>query len=171
MAFNFTWLGNKVADFVFGEIDARLNASGQQWLAMSRALAPVRTGRLRAEEGYTVANRTLTLIMGAPYDIFQEFGTRNMRPHPHVRPALNAIGRIWSGNIEMAFNAPEMHGLLAHTGMGRKTAGYTASTHPSFRPLTARQAAHVEKHLIPGIKKHHRKNVKRAKFTVRHYPT
>src|SRR5947209_1365055 len=110
------WFGARILQGVQDWRDQRLHEAGATWLAQSRALAPVKTGELRAKEGYTVADGTLTLIMGAPHDILVEFGTRFMAPRPHVRPALNAVGRIFGG-VEMQFAAPFItQPILAHKG-------------------------------------------------------
>lgn len=165
----FQWFGQKVAQVVYGDIDKRLLKGGQEWQRISRSLAPVKTGRLRAMETFTVdtATHTLHLHMGAPYDIFQEFGTRNMAPRPHVRPALNAIARMWGGNVSMDFAAPVGHaGLLASTGHDR-AAGFAGSASPRFRPLTARQSKHVGTTLHRSITLLNRGNTKRARFHVR----
>lgn len=157
----FQWFGEKVRDAVLGDIDRRLVEAGHQWLAASRALAPKRSGRLAAEEDFQVADHTLILIMGAPYDIFQEFGTRYLPPRPHVRPALHQIGRLFGGEILMDFNAPgpiPWAGIHATEGGFRLPAG-----------LTHKQRQHVQRHLVPVSKRLHFGNVKRAKFRVRRF--
>lgn len=162
----FNWLGNRVADAVLGDITTRLNQAGEAWLSQSRSLAPVRTGHLRAEEGYRVEGRTLVLLMGAPYDVFTEFGTRHMSPRPHVRPALNAIGRIWGGDIEMNFNAlsnAAWQGVYAHQG------GFIVPSAIQPRPLTHAQREHVRRNLEPTSKRLHTGNVKRARMMVRKF--
>jgi hypothetical protein len=157
----FKWLGDKVIDGVFGDIDMRLRQGGEAWLAESRALAPVKTGFLRAEEDYQVQDRTLRLILGADYDIFQERGTRFIRPHPHAIPALAAIGRIFGGSVEMHMNRPGgdlWHGVMVHQGM---------TTVP--RGLTGKQVAHIRRHVAPTAARLHRKHGKRAKIVVRRF--
>jgi len=167
MANVFTWLGDRVLQAVGYDIDARLQAGGAAWLQRSRALAPVRTGELRAREGFEVSNHTLTLIMGAPYDVFQEFGTRNTRPHPHVRPALNAISVPWGGSVVMDFN--RLGGSL-WAGMYAHQAGFVEPG-PSKRygKLTPRQREHVRRHLMPVSRQFYRGNVRRARFRVRRF--
>ena len=148
-------------------ITERLQVAGTAWLARSRALAPVRTGRLRDEEDFIVEGNRLRLILGAPYDIFQEFGTRYIRPHPHVRPALNEIGRIFGAHITMDFNtmsSAAWQGVYHHKGQ------YIVPSAIQPKPLTAKQRAHVAKHLVPSGKQHYKGNVKRAQMRVRkHY--
>jgi hypothetical protein len=155
------WFGRQVQDALLGDLDQRLEQAGAAWLAMSRSLAPVKTGRLRAEEGYRVRDGTLTLIMGAPYDIFQEFGTRNIPPHPHVRPAMAAIGRVFGGTIALQFNT------LARgpwTGIHAVGGGFVVP-----RGLTAKQLHHVRSRLLPVSQRLHRGNVRRARMTVRRF--
>lgn len=165
----FQWLGDKVQAAVLGDIDAKLQASGAQWQAMSRALAPKKTGYLASQETYTVSNHVLTLHLGAPYDIFQEFGTRFMRPHPHIRPALNAIGRVWGGSIEMDFAVPFI-GMPIYASVGRN-AGSRPVHFAVPHGLTHKQKRHVERHLMTTSKKLHKGNTARAKFkTHRHNP-
>ena len=162
----FQWLGQQVIDLVLGDIDMRLRQAGDAWLAESRALAPKKTGFLAAQEGYLVRDRTLVLQMGAFYDIFQEFGTRTIRPTPHVRPAMAAIGRLFGGSIEMEFNtlsSATWQGIYAHQ------AGFVVPSAIQPRPLTRAQHEHVRKHLLPVSKALFKGNVKRAKFRVRKF--
>lgn len=159
-----SWFGDKVAALVNRDVQSKLEQSGAAWLAMSRAMAPVKTGELRAREDFRVEGNTLVLIMGAPWDILQEFGTRNMRPHPHVRPALNAISRVWGTSVELDFNAPYIVSpVLHHKGDFVIPSGIQA------RPLTAKQKHHVQHVLRPSAKGLHRGNVKRAKIRVRRH--
>lgn len=166
----FVWLGNQVKAAVDGVIESRLARAGNLVVQRARQYAPVRTGALRASIAYSVTKDAagkwrLVISVGMPYGIYQEFGTRNIPPHPFIRPALNEIGRVFGGQVEMNFANPGGHGLLASTGAGRKP-GYAASNHPSYKPLTAKQIQHVQGKLIPGVKKYHTGNTKRARFTV-----
>lgn len=158
------WFGNKITALVNRDVTAKLQQSGAAWLAMSRSLAPVLTGELRAREDFKVEGNELTLILGAPWDIFQELGTRYIRPHPHAQPALNAIGRVWGTSVTMQFNAPAISSpILYHKGNFVVPSGIQA------KPLTAAQRQHVQRHLIPSARQHYRGNVKRAKFQVRRF--
>ncbi len=153
-------LGTSMMTAIQGDITATLNTAGSQWRVMSTNLAPIKTGRLRDLETFKVEGNKLTLILGAPYDIFQEFGTRHIRPRPHVRPALNAIGRLWGATIEMSFLSPHISSpVLAHQ------AGFI---HP--KGITAKQRAHIKANLLPASKKHYKGNVRRAKMVVRKIP-
>ncbi len=165
---SFQWLGAKVEKAVLGDVDERLRRGGAEWQAISRALAPKDTGFLASQETYTVANHTLTLHLGAFYDIFQEFGTRFIRPHPHVRPALNAIGRMWGGNIEMDFAVPFIASPI-YASAGRN-AGVRPVHFAVPKHLTPRQRAHVKQHLMPTSARLHKGNVARAKFKRHRIP-
>jgi hypothetical protein len=152
------WFGGRILQGVYDWRDQKLHEAGAACLAQSRALAPKKTGFLASQETYQVANGTLTLILGASYDIFQEFGTRNIHAHPHVRPALNAVGRIF-GAVEMQFAAPFIASpVLAHKG------SYVVP-----KNLTQRQRRHVAQDLLPVAQRLHRGNVRRAKFRVRRH--
>ena len=156
-----TWLGRQVTDAVFGTLDSRMVAAGNRGLAVMRALAPVDTGRLRAGEGFQVVNHTLTFYFEAPYDIYQEFGTRNIMPHPHIRPGLQAIGRVLGFDLELQFNrtgGSQWGGIHATGGMAVVPRG-----------LSGKQIAHVRRHVAPGIAGHHRGNVRRARMVVRRF--
>lgn len=169
--FGFRWFGDRVKKFIDDTIDRKMYQAGDAIVQRAQQLAPVRTGALRQSITYVVAyneaggRHTLSIQVGVPYGIFQEFGTRNIRPHPYIRPALNEIGRVFGFNLQMQFANPGTHGLLAATGLGRQP-GYAATAHPAYRPLTERQKKHVKEVLIPGVKRLHRGNVRRARFTV-----
>jgi len=176
----FRWFGDKIKAQIDTYLDRKMHQAGEAIVARAQALAPVRTGALRNSIAYVVAyneaggRHTLSIQVGVPYGVYQEFGTRNMAPHPYIRPALNEIGRIWGFDTQMFFAGtgynPAMagpwHGLVATTGGGRRKAGFAASAHPGWKPLTAKQAHHVEHVLKPSIQKHHRGNVKRSKLYV-----
>lgn len=166
----FEWFGDRISRYVNDRIDRSMHAMGEAVVARAQQLAPVRTGALRESIYYTVeyneggGRHVLHINAGAPYAVFQEFGTRNIPPHPFIRPALAEAGRAWGFDLAMDFASPGTQGLLASTGAGRRP-GYAAAS--GSRPLTPKQIAHVEKHLIPGVKRWHRGNVKRARFHVR----
>lgn len=162
----FTWLGNKVADEVFGEIDQRLTRAGHAWQARAMALAPVKTGALRNSLYFRVENRTLTVGVGVRWGVFQEFGTRTIPPHPYMRPALNELGRIFGAELGMEFAAPgsgQWQGIFAHQG------SFVVPSGIQPRPLTRAQHEHVRKHLMPTSRRLHKGNVKRARMVVRRF--
>lgn len=166
---SFRWFGDQILNRVIGDVEGRMVRAGEAVVSRARQLAPVKTGALRASiawviagEGY--AGRMLSIQVGMPYGIFQEFGTRNIPPHPYIRPALNEIGRALGFTIQMNFargGPAEWHGLLA-TGPG-----FAASKAAAWKPLTERQIRHVETKLIPTSKRFHRGNVRRARMRVR----
>lgn len=154
-----SWLGNQVESWVNQQIDRKLNEAGAAWLARSQSLAPVRTGYLRSQEDYQIIGKTLTIIMGASYDLYTELGTRNMMPHPHALPALNEMNRIFGTDVELHFNrtgGSQWHGVYAHRGQLAVPHG-----------LTRKQRAHLERHVLPNLRKQWRGNVRRAKIRVR----
>lgn len=171
MAGAFQWFGDKVATWVGQQIDNRLHQAGQRIVARAQQLAPVKTGALRNSILYVVGESAgltghyLSIQVGMPYGIYQEFGTRNIPPHPYIRPALIEAGRIFGAETQMQFASPGTHGLLAGTGLGMQ-AGFAATAHPAFRPLTERQKRHVKGVLIPSVKKLHRGQVRRTRFRV-----
>lgn len=170
---SFRWFGDQVKQAVLNHVDGRLHQTGERVVARAQQLAPVDTGALRSSIGYIVAGeglfRTLVIDVGMPYGIYQEFGTRNIPPHPFLRPALNEIGRLWGVEIQMAF----AHGgpstwqgvYYAHQ---RRTPGYVIPSAIQPKPLTDRQRAHVANVLAPSAARLHRGNTKRAKMVVRH---
>lgn len=161
-----SWFGDRITDAVFGDVDVRLRRGGEAWKAVTHALAPKRTSFLVSQEDYEVHDRTLILKLGAFYDIYQEFGTRFIPPHPHARPGLAAIGRIFGGDIEMHFNtmaSGAWTGIFAHQG------GFVVPSGIQPRPLTQAQHRHVREKLLPVSRRLYRGNVRRAKMVVRRF--
>jgi HK97 gp10 family phage protein len=166
------WAADRVLTYFNNKVDENLHEIGARIVTQARLRAPYRTGALRDSIGYVVAGEGLTdhvlsIQVGMPYGIFQEFGTRNMTPHPFIRPAIEAVGKISAGAIQMDFTRPggiEWHGLLA-TGPG-----FAAAAHPGWKPLTEKQLKHVKTSLIPTSKRLYRGNVKRATMRVRRIP-
>lgn len=170
---SFKWLGQQVMGYVSQKVDDRLRATGERIVARAQQLAPVDTGALRSSIGYLVAGeglrRTLVIDVGMSYGIYQEFGTRNIPPHPFIRPALNELSRLWGIDVQMAFNhAGPRTWQGIHYSHTRKTPGYVIPSSIQPRPLNARQRAHVANRLQPSATRLHRGNVKRAKMVVRH---
>lgn len=170
----FNWLGKKVLKTWNDYTDRKMHEAGEAIVRRAKQLAPVDTGALRDSIDYLVmynefgGKHELLIQVGEPYGIFQEFGTRNIPPHPYIRPALNEFGRVWGADVHMDFQAPgavDWHGLLA--GVGQHGAGFAASASPRWKPLTPKQVKHVEGTLIPSIKRHNRGNTKRARLRVR----
>lgn len=165
----FRWLGQQVKAFVDQKIEDRLFATGHRVVARAQQLAPVDTGALRQSIGFFVAGeglrRTLVIDVGMPYGIYQEFGTRSIRPHPFIRPALNELSRLWGIDVQMAFAHA---GPSTWQGIHHTRGQYVVPSKHQPRPLTAKQWQHVQQHLVPSGRQHHRGNVKRAKMVVRH---
>lgn len=129
---------------------------------LAEQFAPKKTGRLATSISYQLdeSNYTLTFLVGAPYGIFQEFGTRHIRPHPFLRPALNRVPEFHGIQTEMAFlNTPVVHAPIHAAGAGFHL--------PSS--LTTQQVQHVRTHLTPTSKRHFVGNVSRSKLRVRHF--
>lgn len=156
------WHGSDVLNEIGKRIDANMLELGNKVVAKAQSLAPYKTGELRdsIRYDYSLTSHTLVFVVDAPYGIFQEYGTRHIRPHPYLRPALNEVGEIYGFNLEMAFaNIPYIRAPILAQGAGF----HLPST------LTAKQLAHVRKHLIPTSKKQFVSNVSRAKMHRRVY--
>ncbi len=156
----FNWFGDKIMQAVTGDIQLKLHTAGAAVRARANALAPKKTGALAASIDYRVVGKTLTIFVGVPYGIYQEYGTRNIPPHPYIRPALLEMGRIWGANLEMAFQTQ-----FAAAPMFAHQAGFTFP-----KRLTAKQRHHVATHLGPTSNRLYRGNVRRAKLRVRRSP-
>lgn len=73
-------------------ISDRMMIAGRAMVGIAKALAPVDTGFLK-ENIYFTYNpdaKLLTLHSDAFYSIYNELGTYRMKPHPYMRPAINA---------------------------------------------------------------------------------
>ena len=151
------WFGQRIINALEQRVVQGLHRAGTQVVAKAKTLAPVDAGFLRSSIDYQVIGKTLTIRVGAPYGMFQEFGTRYIRPHPYIRPALNEIGRVLGGSIGMEFAVPFINQpILAHQ------AGFVLP-----KGLTAKQREHVARHLLPTSKRLYRGNVRRAKLRTR----
>ena len=156
------WHGADVVNEIGRRIDAQMLELGAKVVAEAVRFAPKKTGALALSLrfDYSLSTHTLVFTSDLPYDIFQEYGTRNMLPHPHWRPALNAVGEIFGFNTEMAFNVPPITDPLLARG-------------PSFlapKSLTAKQREHVAHALKPISHRlyHHRSgNIRRTEMRVR----
>jgi len=156
------WNGNKVLDEIDDRINKEMLRIGELVVSIAKRYTPVRSGHLQSQErfDYNLITKTLIFISDVPYDIFVEYGTRNMRPQPHWRPALNTVGPIFGINLEMSFaNIPEIKNPILAVGAGF----HVPST------LTAKQMAHVKQWLAPASKRHHIANVSRTRMNIRRY--
>ncbi len=158
-----SWDSQLIQDGIHQRITAQMLALGKQVVQIAERLAPKKTGRLAQSISFDFnqADFRLVFVVEAPYGMFQEYGTRHIRPHPYMRPALNMVGPIYGIQTELAFaNLPPIHAPITTSGRD-----YHLPTN-----LTARQVSHVRKHLVPAMKRHHIGNVSRAKVHIRHYP-
>ncbi len=154
------WHGENVVDEIGKRIDANMLQLGSAVVRFATDLAPKRTGRLATSIGYdySLTTHTLVFTVDAPYGVFVEYGTRNMAPHPYLRPALNMVGPVYGFNMEMMFaNTPSIHDPVLAAG----------STFRVPNTLTAKQRSHVKNVLKPESQKQFRSNVSRARMGLR----
>ena len=144
-----SWNGAKVKEIVYNEIDLHMIAAGQAVVRMAQQLAPKRTGALAASirDDYDKASKTLKIIVGMPYGLFQEFGTYKMRPHPFIRPALLAAGPSISAR-------------------GHVDVNYMTTLPVNYTPHKI--LAHIKPHIAAANLRLNRENVRRASLTYRH---
>ena len=86
----------KITDAVKAGIPGSLEVAAVNILSKSDKLVPVAQingGNLRNSKGYRRGERQNEMIVGynAPYAIYQEFGTRYMKPQPFMRPAIDLV--------------------------------------------------------------------------------
>lgn len=75
-------------DAVQRNIQEQLERWAMEVREHARALAPVRTGRLRNSIYAKTSGWTVEVGASAEYAIFVEFGTRHMQAKPFLRPAV-----------------------------------------------------------------------------------
>ena len=154
------WDGPSVARTIEERIDVQMHKLGQQVVEIAQRYAPYKSGALRnsIDYDYNEATGTIAWTVGVPYGIFVEYGTRNMMPHPYLRPAINTVGSVYGWNMEMVFaETPHIKAPILASGAGF----HLPST------LTSKQVAHVRKHLLPTSKRHFISNVSRARMSIR----
>jgi HK97 gp10 family phage protein len=158
------WNGQQVLDEVHNRIRDGMLKSAAQVVRIAESLAPKHTGRLATSIGFDFNDAELTVVftVGASYGVFQEYGTRYIPPHPYLRPAINHVfSQTFGVQTEMAFlNTPHINKpILAHG------AGFHLPD-----TLTAKQLAHVRKHLLPTSKRYYVGAVGRTRMHIRkHY--
>jgi len=143
-----------------------LTVLGSDIVATAEELAPVDTGYLRSNitsmvydnGGFDIA---LHITVAADYGIFQEFGTRNMPPHPFLRPAIEMAGggaafADWAGGVRITFAGPVgqgprggWYGLRADI-----RPGHERFRGPRYGELTEQQKQHVREVLTPELKRY-----------------
>lgn len=158
MANPFKALGDRIIGAVNRNIENKLRQAAVVAESVARANASVRTGTMRAGIHAEVKGRTLTLHADAFYSAYQNYGTRRGVPAQHfMEKGINAAGRVLGANFELSFpNTPTYHRpVLYHKG------GYVIPG-----TLSPRQRRHIATNLLPGSRRLHRGNARRAKLIV-----
>lgn len=79
-------------DIVNSMLFKKLNLAGQFLVGVSRALTPVKTGRLRGATDFKVTRNTLRIGNNVEYAPYVELGTK-----PHVILPVNGKALFWKG--------------------------------------------------------------------------
>lgn len=158
----FQWNGHLIMDEIHVRLRNDMLDRAQKTVASAQMLAPKKTTRLAQSIGFdwNDADLSVTFTVGVEYGIFQEYGTRNMMPHPYLRPAINAHwSQLFGYNTEMAFlNTPVYNKpLMATGGTFRLPKGV----------LTQKQKQHITNHLIPRSQMHYVGAVSRTRMHAR----
>ena len=157
----FNWDGQAVEDEVHRRVAANMIEMANKVVSLAEYFAPKRTGALAQSIGYdwNYAELTIVFTVGVPYGIFQEYGTRNMRPHAYLRPAINQVGPIYGFNVEMAFvNTPEYNQPVLAVG----------SRFATPKTLSTRQKERIRENELLSKKYYHAKgNVHRTRMHAR----
>lgn len=157
----FNWDAAAVIDDVHARIAANMLEMADRVVSLAESFAPKKTTRLAQSIGYDWNYQDLTIVftVGVDYGIFQEYGTRNMPPHPYLRPAINLVGPIYGFHVEMVFvNTPEYNQPVLAVGS-------RFATPPT---LSAKQEARVRENEAYSKKYYHsRGNVHRARLHAR----
>lgn len=98
-------------------IDAKMRLAGETAVGIAQNdWVPVRTGYLRSTIGFTYdqSRKLLILHADAKYAAIIEEGSIHQRAQPYLRPALNAIGRMWGGNTQISY--PNAYALSGRSG-------------------------------------------------------
>ena len=158
---NYQWNGQQVLDQVHQRIVTQMNELGRGVVSVAKERAPFRTGHLRNSIYYKWDDKTYTVafVVDAEYGIFVEYGTRYMKPHPYLRPALAMAGNIYGINLAMAFTQTP---YIASPILAHGTGFHLPST------LTPKQIEHVRTHLKPkSVQYAERGNVSRTRLWVK----
>jgi hypothetical protein len=145
--FDFTWNGQQIEAEVLNLLHRDMAAIGGFLAGHMQAYAPVNTGFLRTSiaDSYNPATFTLTLMVGAPYAVYPEFGTRFMTPHPYIRPTIidAAAAYPWiEWDVLLQLNPPNQKS----EPLRATTSGFQL---PKHQKLTAAQLKHVKTKLRP----------------------
>jgi HK97 gp10 family phage protein len=103
------WLGD-LGNGVGARMGVATQKTVQDTVNLSRSMAPVDTGNLRASiHGSTQVGPTRVLgevTAGAHYAVYVEQGTSRMAPQPFMRPAQEATTPAWLQAIAQAGGTP-----------------------------------------------------------------
>jgi HK97 gp10 family phage protein len=90
MSASFTWTPGNLVRNVEARVDTAMDRAGRRMVARAKALAPVRSAKLRDSIGYDYrpADRTLEVYAAVPYSLAVELGTSRRPARPFLRPAL-----------------------------------------------------------------------------------
>lgn len=141
----FQWHGDEFSREVRQRANDELTKLGNFLVDRMKQLAPVDTGFLRDSIEYEHRPEQLMIVVrvGPGYGIYQEFGTRFIKPHPYIRPALFEAAGHWKfGAITVTLRPP----LQKSEPLRASSGGFKL---PRRQKLTTRQIAHVNKHLRP----------------------
>lgn len=160
----FHWNGGQVTQQLYLRVRTTLDNIGVFLTQKMSAYAPVKTGYLKQSINYVhaVNEPSITVYIPPFYGVYQEFGTRFIRPHPFVRPALLEAAARWH------FNVVNIH-LFPAAQISEPLRAHTAGFHlPTHQLLTPRQHSHVQKHLVPTSQRYaHAFRRRKVKFGVK----
>lgn len=159
----FTWFGQQVTDAVLGDVERRMEAAGQKFVAQVHATVHVKTGAMRAGAYYRVEGRKLILGDTAPHTLFEALGTRFRPGHPQFFEAINAIGSTLGFGLGTEFVVPDIVSpVIAHQGRMIVPSSIQA------RPLTREQHRQVQANQA-AYRRLYKSNTKKASTTVRRF--
>jgi hypothetical protein len=149
--FDFQWNGDAVEREVFGLLHKDMAALGGFLVGHMQGYAPVDTGFLRSSmaDSYDPSTFTLTIMIGAPYSVYVEFGTRNQDPHPFIRPSIIDASAAYpwiDWDVLLVLNPP----VISPTHLRATTGGFRI---PKGTKLTPKQLNRVNKKLRPTSRK------------------
>ncbi len=158
----FDWRGALVKKMMFDKANNELGKLSRFVLRGMQMKAPVKTGHLRESMSYDhdLINGVSTFLIPPFYGVYQEFGTRHMRPHPFIRPTLLEAGSIWHFKavlIQIRPAAQRSEPLKATTSGFKR---------PKTQKLTWKQEKHVRHHLV-GASKYYAHQMKRQGIKYR----
>lgn len=135
-------------------IEQRMLKAGDAMVAMAKALAPEDTGFLKSKiyATYLASSKTLTLHADAPWSLYQEFGTFRHKPHPYLRPALNAFAP--------AFLTGKLAGVRTQI---------MAGTYSDVDQAPRRIQPHIRPHISAANRMHNTGATKRSELTAVHH--